>query len=464
MSDGQLLERFAAGPAESSELAFEVLVARHAPMVLRVCGNVLEDPHDVHDAFQAAFLVLARRFPAIRRRESVASWLYGVALRVASRARVAAVRRRIRDRRANKAVETSSVSGAALDPAAAFEQHESAQIVHEEVNKLPEKYRAPVVLCYLEGLTHGQAAARLKWPVGTVRSRLARARDALRGRLTRQGLAAPSALGPLANWLVDGATAPGSAIASLSTTLPAALHKELSTSLARAASNVAAGQAPAAASTSVATLALAQGVLGMMMLKKLAFALCVVLPALMFGLGGGALLVRRSFAQEKPALKEAPLQESGARALDSARRQEVDPLLRQLLVVAHKRLQTQRAYYEQGRLTLDRFIDACLEFELAQLLAAKDDTERSAVKSRYVELLREIEKRENAEVVVGRGTEGDVAEATQRRVRAELEFKTGRDLDSLWRRLSDLERKVEQLQKEQAKTPQPLRSNRGIRQ
>ena len=99
MTDGQLLERFMAGRDESGDLAFETLVTRHGPMVMRVCRNVLDDPHDVHDAFQAVFLVLARRANAIRDRRSIGSWLYGVAMRVSARARVTAIRRRIRDRR-----------------------------------------------------------------------------------------------------------------------------------------------------------------------------------------------------------------------------------------------------------------------------------------------------------------------------------------------------------------------------
>src|SRR5437763_1519480 len=99
LTDGELVERFVARRDEGGERAFEALVTRHGPMVCRVCGELLDHPDDVHDAFQAVFLVLARRAGAIRRHESVGSWLYGVALRVAARARVATIRRRIRDRR-----------------------------------------------------------------------------------------------------------------------------------------------------------------------------------------------------------------------------------------------------------------------------------------------------------------------------------------------------------------------------
>ena len=183
MADGQLLERFLAGRDEGGELAFEALVTRHGPMVMRVCRNLLDDPHDAHDAFQAVFLVMARRAGAIRDRESVGGWLYGVAVRVAARARVGAIRRNIRDRRTTQAVQSVAEVSSKENDEPTIERNEGAEIVHHELGRLPEKYRAPIVLCYFEGLTHDEAAARLSWPVGTVRSRLARARDTLRSRL-----------------------------------------------------------------------------------------------------------------------------------------------------------------------------------------------------------------------------------------------------------------------------------------
>ncbi len=175
LTDGQLLERFMAGRDEAGELAFEALVRRHGPMVMRVCKSALHDPQDVHDAFQAVFLVLATRANGIRDRQSVGSWLYGVAVRVSARARIAAIRRQIRDRRTIGAGQALAAVIPAPHAISAVEQRDQAGVVHQELNRLPEKYRAPVVLCYLEGLTHDEAAARLRWPVGTVRSRLARA-------------------------------------------------------------------------------------------------------------------------------------------------------------------------------------------------------------------------------------------------------------------------------------------------
>ena len=153
-------------------------------MVLRVCRNALPDPNDAQDAFQATFLVLVRRHGSLRGLDSLGGWLYGVACRVAARARVDAARRRaVEARAAARVVE-------AVDPADAddLDRDEFGPIVHEEVRRLPERYRAAVVLCYWEGQTQEQAAAQLGCPLGTVRSRLARARDLLRRRLTRRGV------------------------------------------------------------------------------------------------------------------------------------------------------------------------------------------------------------------------------------------------------------------------------------
>ena len=234
LSDRQLLERFVGVRGAAAETAFEVLVLRHGPMVLRVCQNVLQDPTDAEDAFQATFLVLVRRCRSIRRLESVGSWLYGVAHRVASRARLDAARRRAAERRGGLRIMANSDSGAVGDA----EHGEFGPLIGQEVQRLPEKYRAVVVLCYWQGLNQEQAAARLDCPLGTVRSRLARARNLLHRRLTRRGLA------PLAGLLaaaLDRASTTASASTEISRLTPVSL--ELVQSTIRAASQVAAGHA-----------------------------------------------------------------------------------------------------------------------------------------------------------------------------------------------------------------------------
>lgn len=189
VSDGQMLARFADRRDEAAEAAFAALVERHGPMVLRACRRALNDPHDAQDAFQATFLVLMRKADSLRDRDSIAAWLYGVARRVAAHAKAAEARRKV----VEQAVRRDPAIMAVSNP----NGHDSD--LWDEVDRLPDAQRTAVVLCYLEGLTHEQAARRLGWPVGTVHSRLARARERLRGRLERRGVA-PSPLAPPA-WL-----------------------------------------------------------------------------------------------------------------------------------------------------------------------------------------------------------------------------------------------------------------------
>jgi RNA polymerase sigma factor (sigma-70 family) len=176
-TDTELLGRFVAA---RDPAAFELLLYRHGPMVHGVCRRLLADPHAADDAFQATFLVFVRRAAAIGRRDRVGPWLFGVAHRVALRAR----RRAGREPSLGDLAAVAGPVGGKPDVAAD---------VHEAVRRLPARYRDPVVLCYLEGRTHEEAARELGWPVGSVKGRLARARDLLRRRL---GAFAPAALAP----------------------------------------------------------------------------------------------------------------------------------------------------------------------------------------------------------------------------------------------------------------------------
>ena len=199
-TDGQLLERFATGRAEVRELAFATLVERHGPMVLRTCRGVLGGRHDADDAFQATFLVLVRRSRGLWVRDSIGPWLNQVAHRTARAARVATARRSRLDRSLTTPDPTT-------EPDA-----DLARIVQEEVARLSARDRAVVVLCDLEGQSHEQAARALDCPVGTVKSRLTRARDRLRARLARRGLAPDLAI------LAPSAPSLPSSLARLTTT------------------------------------------------------------------------------------------------------------------------------------------------------------------------------------------------------------------------------------------------------
>jgi RNA polymerase sigma factor (sigma-70 family) len=180
LTDRELLERFASCRDEAGEFAFATLVARHGPMVMNVCRRMLRNSADADDAFQATFLVLVRRAGAVRVGTSLAPWLYGVSVRVARRAREQGLRRRD--------VEFDERSAESITQDAVRGDHDLRLLIDEELLRLPANFRAAIVSCYLEGLTHEEAAVRLRCPVGTVRSRLSRGRALLKDRLERSGL------------------------------------------------------------------------------------------------------------------------------------------------------------------------------------------------------------------------------------------------------------------------------------
>jgi len=211
--DAELLARFAAG-GEAGEAAFEAIVERHGPMVLRACRGLLRDGHAADDAFQATFLVLARRAGGLRVRGSLGPWLFGVARRVAARAKVDAARRLRHERAAAEAASRPFEVAPAGD--------DLAPALFEAIAALPDRYRAAVVLCDLQGMTHEQAAGAIGCPAGTVKSRLSRGRDRLRRRLEARGLGVPSVLlaaespaPALVRSAIRAATVPGAASPTL---------------------------------------------------------------------------------------------------------------------------------------------------------------------------------------------------------------------------------------------------------
>jgi len=177
-TDGELLARFARG---NDRAAFAEIVRRHGPLVLGVCRRILGHRPDADDAFQATFLILARKAERIERPERLGNWLYGVATRVAFKARSTAARWRARESRV-------APMAPATDPLLGLAMRELRLALDEELNRLPKRHRAPLVLCYLEGKTHEEAADELGCPIGSMSWRLGRAREALRRRLVRRGL------------------------------------------------------------------------------------------------------------------------------------------------------------------------------------------------------------------------------------------------------------------------------------
>ncbi|HTU88542.1 MAG TPA: sigma-70 family RNA polymerase sigma factor, partial [Gemmataceae bacterium] len=193
LSDADLLERFR---LRREEAAFTLLVQRHGPMVLAVCRRILGNAHDAEDAFQATFLVLVRKAGTIRKQQSLAGWLHGVALRIAHKARMrSAASANGRHQPAGRSDQPANAGRSPTiddDPSEALAAAELRAALDEEIERLPAKYRTPLVLCYLADKTHEQAATELGWPKSSVTARLARAREILQRRLIRRGFIAPA--------------------------------------------------------------------------------------------------------------------------------------------------------------------------------------------------------------------------------------------------------------------------------
>jgi RNA polymerase sigma factor (sigma-70 family) len=274
LTDGQLLERFANREGDAAEQAFIALVERHGPMVLRVCRGVLDDHEDTQDAFQATFLVLVRKARSLWVCDSIGPWLHQVALRTASAARRESALRRRHERAAAAAKRESR-----LDPA-----RELGQLLHQEIERLPERFRVPVVLCDLEGRTHEETARHLGWPVGTVKSRLSRGRERLRDRLVRRGVA------------------PAAVIAALSRT--DALGEPISAALLESTSASAARFVGSEQIVRASVASLAQGVLKAMFVSRWLKVVSILLVAGATATGVD-LLARRAASGVEPGAGQA---------------------------------------------------------------------------------------------------------------------------------------------------------------
>jgi RNA polymerase sigma factor (sigma-70 family) len=269
-SDRQLLAAFA---EQGDEAAFAALLRRHGPLVLGVCRRILGNLQDAEDAFQATFLVLARKAGRLAWRDSVKNWLYGVACRVAMKARSQGLRRRQKEQAARQ-------QAAAVSPAEAGWE-ELRSVLDEELERLPAEYRAPLLLCYLEGRTRDEAAEELGWSPGSVKGRLERGRELLRQRLARRGLTLSAAL----------------CVGLLGEPAGAGVPAALAAATARAAAQFAAGSL-AGAGVAPGIIHLAQGVLQTMLIAKIKSTGYVLLLVGVLVTGGG-WGVHQTWAQQE---------------------------------------------------------------------------------------------------------------------------------------------------------------------
>jgi RNA polymerase sigma factor (sigma-70 family) len=293
-TDRDLLERFV---TQRDEDAFAEVVRRHGPMLVRVCRRVLHDEHGAEDVAQAAFLLLAQKAASIRWRDSVAGWLYQTAFRLALKARVASGRRARREAAARPAPPP--------DPLAVLTVAELQAVLDEELNRLPEKYRSPIILCCLEGRSRDEAARCLGWPLAAVKDRLEQGRERLRARLARRGVLLGTAL--TSAWLLEGGAS--AALSPQGTTAAAML--------------VATGQATVANLLPPRLAALVKGVTTTMLLCRVTI---VALVGIALTLGVAAGVTKHSTHQAPPAPAQAA-QVKPAPAAPAAVQPEAVPLV-----------------------------------------------------------------------------------------------------------------------------------------
>ncbi|HEY7153774.1 MAG TPA: sigma-70 family RNA polymerase sigma factor [Gemmataceae bacterium] len=310
VSDAELLRRFV---EEHDEAAFELLLWRHAAMVLHVCRQVLRDAEAVEDAFQATFLVFVRKAGSIGRKEALGGWLYRVAYHTALKSRQQIAKRKSAEREL-KGVDLPAASADSAD------LRELRRMICEEVNRLPARYRSAIVACFFEGKTHEEAARQLGWPRGTVASRLARGRELLRRRLLRRGVTLPAAV----------------FTAALSVPTSSAALTGMIQSTIQTAKIFSVGQS-ASAALSPHVAALVEGVLKAMYWTRVKIVMVVLLIA---GLGGaGATFWGMPRSAAEPPSESAP-RAKAARGRDKEQPQEdVDKLARDM---AQSRLNLRR--------------------------------------------------------------------------------------------------------------------------
>ncbi len=421
-NDAELLERFA---SQRDEAAFEALLQRHGPLVWSVCRRVLGEEHAAEDAFQATFLVLVRKARSVNKQASICSWLHGVALRVALRARQ---QEQLRHRREQETPIRSPTEANWPD---------IRPILDEEIQRLPEKYRLPIILCYLEGQTNDEAARLLNCPRGTVATRLARARERLRSQLLRRGVTLSA--GTLTAYLTDNV-------------MSAAVPPLLLVQTAKIALTGA---------TSVAITTLTEGVLHAMFLSKVKMTSAFVLVlAALGGAGMGKYYLsaqrlpepwevpeaaskstepRQNYERFVKDLKEAPVMASREQVLPAATldksmagkpEEQLQKLLKARRDAAEQAWRVRYELYRAGAnepgtgtpVTLHMLLDASKCWLKAELEVSNKKADHLAARERYLKFIKEVVKVTIAQYNVGRISKAALASALYEQLNAEIEL------------------------------------------
>ncbi|MFO0961019.1 MAG: sigma-70 family RNA polymerase sigma factor [Isosphaeraceae bacterium] len=385
LTDRQLLERFANRADPASEDAFAIVLERHGPMVWGVCQRLLPDRHAADDAFQATFLVLARRAPKSLVDDSLGPWLHGVSRRVVARARAVSSRRRARE---TDGVEL--IAGPTSNPDLA----EQLAILHQEIDRLTAHQRAAIILCDLEGLPHGEAAGRLGCPVGTVESRLSRGRERLRERLARRGLSSAAC----------------AEVAREAAVPPMLLHQ--------AAGFLTNSPSPAAIPPTIA--ALAEGVTLMMSLARWKWPI-VAATALFLTTAGVAVRGRQ---QPATGGTQAP-SPTASRGLPAAARPDIEAnraLAREQLALIDDALEMLHAMARNARINPADASFSLWENRRIEALrkSGAGKAEIVAALEKQIRGLEELEAIAVARKQAARGTEADTLDVRYRRKEAEI--------------------------------------------
>ncbi|MBA4066570.1 MAG: hypothetical protein C0501_23270 [Isosphaera sp.] len=402
MSDGDLLTRFV---ELRDEVAWDALVRRHGPMVWGVCRRVLGHTQDAEDAFQTTFIVLVRRAASVHPRGGVGNWLYGVARQTAVKAKALAVRRGAREKQVAALPEVGVTDP---DPDGGLRQ-----VLDRELGRLPDKYRAPIVLCDLEGKTFKDAARELGWPEGTLAGRLSRARKLLAARLARAGAVPSTGLVVLG---VGGAASAGD--------VPHALIMSAIT----AGWQVASGQPMSGLPLAVA--ALTQEVLRAMFITKLKVLACVLLVGAMT-LTGVAIWARNPTVvsdEPKKANTPEPPPKVGNAPNDQPPKDKpggnakVRELQKERLALLRQVADWTTEAYKGGRFELLAVLEARREVIAAELELCETHKERLAVLEKAVELAKEIEKNTEKLVEARNAARAELLKARANRLQAEIEL------------------------------------------
>jgi RNA polymerase sigma factor (sigma-70 family) len=400
-TDDELLARF---QARRHEPAFAELMRRHGPMVLGACRRILHDPNDADDAFQATFLVLVKRAGSLGVIHSVGDWLHGVAVRTALRSRSEVAKRRQREREA-AAMPASEASDEIL-------WSDLRPVLDEEIQRLPARYRAAFVLCHLEGKTNEEAARSLGCPKGTVLSRLARARERLRARLTKRGVTLSTTV--LAAVVTERAA---------TATVPPTLAQ---TTLRAALSLAATGTAAGIASTQVLTLM--EGVVHAMFVSKVKMVVGVLL-ALVLATGAGVFGYHALAAQPpqdpKPGSEQAKQTKTKTERDDErlaavALQQKLQPLMQKRLDAVKMQLQARMEELLAGKTTVDVLLSASAHLAKAQQEMTDKKADQFKILESQFQRMKLVAQILRVRFEAGKTNIGEVSQADYYRYDAEI--------------------------------------------